>query len=576
MKAARRLRRPRALPGAELGIAISGQALGATFTDTASQNITAGTAGRVGFFKPEQGKMLKGPLPGELSSKIDGTWKLIITDHHDGGNGSSGSNLLGATLTLTSGIASAATGSNVPIPISTSVRGALQAPYPLKPAASPNAGIGPGAVIASDNTLGAYSRFSGRLYIAFLEQRTNKVTDADQVVLFYSDNGGQGWIQSSTDQGSGLIAPDQDYIDGFSEDYRPQFQPQLDVDQTTGTLVASMYDTRYDAARARVAMIVTDSTDGGFTFSPVSFANAPKTAVDAITDTGVTVGPILDNQSSGNTVNVNEGFGERQGLAVYGGNVFAVWSGNLDGTHDPDQEADPKTYGLNHQEIYENTLTISDGPRVIDSTMGAVGELGDGTNSARAADGSPEASTIAVTFDRPVDKTSFTPDDVQVFYRDTDPSHTNIIFTLTSTASAHGKIISTDPDLTSAVMDPTGTRVLGYTRFNIIFTAQSGIGTYSYQIGPNITDRIKTTGDKPAPAQTGVNFPSTDTPIAIPDDVGNVAGEATSTITIPKPAFQPLEVISKMTVSVDITHTMDSDLQFFLLGPNGTHNCTWR
>ena len=49
---------------------------------------------------------------------------------------------------------------------------------------------------------------------------------------------------------------------------RPQFQPSIAVDQTTGTLVMSWLDTRNDAARARVATYVTTSIDGGQTFSP--------------------------------------------------------------------------------------------------------------------------------------------------------------------------------------------------------------------------------------------------------------------------------------------------------------------
>ena len=54
---------------------------------------------------------------------------------------------------------------------------------------------------------------------------------------------------------------------------RTQFQPEIAVDQSTGTLVVSWRDARDDAANARVATYIATSIDGGQTFSPETYAN---------------------------------------------------------------------------------------------------------------------------------------------------------------------------------------------------------------------------------------------------------------------------------------------------------------
>ncbi|MFO0951500.1 MAG: hypothetical protein U0835_10180 [Isosphaeraceae bacterium] len=57
-----------------------------------------------------------------------------------------------------------------------------------------------------------------------------------------------------------------------------------------------------------------------------------------------------------------------------------------------------------------------------DGTTGPVGLTGDTLNGTKAADGSPQASSVIVTFDRPVDPSSFTAGggtaDVTVFTTD--------------------------------------------------------------------------------------------------------------------------------------------------------------
>ena len=175
--------------------------------------------------------------------------------------------------------------------------------YPLAPAVSPNRGIGPEAVIASDNTLGNFSQFQGRLYVAFVGRSTasGNPTDNTDIYLVSSSNGGASW--------SGTVRVNQDnaFADGYSESNgtgtttstsgRPQFMPAVAVDQSTGTLVVSYLDARDDAARARYATYVTSSIDGGASYAPDTFVNTPQTAFDTITQQTVILGPIPDNQT---------------------------------------------------------------------------------------------------------------------------------------------------------------------------------------------------------------------------------------------------------------------------------------
>src|SRR5205823_1420421 len=151
-------------------------------------------------------------------------------------------------------------------------------------------------------------------------------------------------------------------FDNFSEGNRPKFEPSIAVDQSTGTLVASWYDGRYDPSRIRVANFLSTSIDGGQTFSKSVFVNPPKTATDAITGNTVTLEPVPGNQP---LVTGAFGFGDRQGLAVANGKIYPVFSSNLNAT----------PYILNANiptQIFTAIATIADGPRIIGSDMGPI------------------------------------------------------------------------------------------------------------------------------------------------------------------------------------------------------------
>ncbi len=180
----------------------------------------------------------------------------------------------------------------------------------------------------------------------------------------------------------GAINDDNANADGFSGGNKLYLMPSLAVDPTTGTLVASWFDGRYDPTHSGLAMMVAASNDGGNSFSPNQFVNTAMTATDYITDKTLTRGPLLDNQSNPTGNDATFSYGYRQGLAVYGGKIVPVWSGNLDGNLNGAQKLD----------ILTSQVEVAGGPRVVSSTMGPILQ-GDGMNPNRVTAGSADART---------------------------------------------------------------------------------------------------------------------------------------------------------------------------------------
>jgi subtilisin-like proprotein convertase family protein len=419
------------LTGANLGISASGLPIGTIFDQSAAwsiiDNISGAAAPYLGHYQPE-GNLAR--LNGLTAAQVSGNWTLKITDNKsDQNNGMDPTQyVVDWSVILNSGLTTLDTTGDV-VTASTPIRGALTGPYPLTTTANPNRGIGPSVVIAADNTLGSFSPFQGRIYIAYVDRLpltgTQNQVDNTDISLISSSDGGKTWTLPI------IVNDDNDQIDGFSEAYtnplipfihgRPQFEPAVAVDQTTGTLVVSFYDGRDDPARARVARYFGYSIDGGQTFSHQTFFNNPGTVFDPITQTFVpgtafdvatqsvvTLAPIPDNQSAADTVTETTfSFGDRQGLTVYGGKVYAAWSGNENGglvgsTDD----------GKFLLDILGASAVIPAGPRIIASTMGPVGLPGDSLNNTRTADGTPSVSKFTVTDDRFVEPRTFTPTDV--------------------------------------------------------------------------------------------------------------------------------------------------------------------
>ena len=138
--------------------------------------------------------------------------------------------------------------------------------------------------MASDNTLGSFSPYQGRIYAAFVGYYNVTVAgvknpaDNTDIFLTYSDDGGRTWsapveVNDDSSNTDGQTASAENFT---SEDIftgRVQFQPEIAVDPVTGTVVVSWRDGRDDAARARVATFLATSIDGGQTFSTNSYAN---------------------------------------------------------------------------------------------------------------------------------------------------------------------------------------------------------------------------------------------------------------------------------------------------------------
>jgi subtilisin-like proprotein convertase family protein len=463
--------------------------VGTVFDDNATRNIfdptTGGTNGNaapyVGHFRPELGSLNAFVQQVARSGQFNGAWTLQITDFR-------AETTLGFLrefeLQFTSGMRASASPGTIasffgPFGSGLVVSGSLSNNYPTGVPSTPN-GVGPGLVMAIDNTLGPDSPHQGRIYAAFVGYlylqnpagNFNPRTNTD-IFMVYSDNGGRSWSQPVE------VNDDQSLADGHSQANenpfpadqitgRTQFQPEIAVDQATGTLVMSWRDARDDAANARAATYLTTSIDGGQTFSPQTYANPPKTAIDAITGQTDILGPMSDNQSGGNPQRDGGfGFGNEMGLAVFNGQVYPIWAGNFNqGFFDLGTNS---VKGI-AQNIWYQKVVIAAGPRILSSSMGPI-------PLAEAASGTV---SISVTFDRPVNSNTFLPGDVQVFYHDTTNGDPSIQLQVTGVT----------PVLSS------GNSQFGYTDFTVTFNPKvkpdgspSGItnytGTYSYLIAPD-------------------------------------------------------------------------------------------
>jgi subtilisin-like proprotein convertase family protein len=413
------------ITGANLGIT-NGFAVGTTFDDNATRDIfdpnNAGTnannAPFIGNYRPEgnfgfpdppplfpidtlvplgQADTLQNFLALEVArGDINGMWNVQVTDVHSSNLSNPASQFInfvslafttafnqtgGPGLTPGSNVGMLASAANVagdPLFFSlVAAEGSLTNNFPRTSPVTPN-GVGPGLVLAQDNTLGSFSPHQGRIYAAFVGYYNftnfnikNPTTNTD-IFLLYSDDGGRFWNYA------GRVNNDESTADGTSQSNtdpslgvitgRTQFQPAIAVDQATGTLVMSWRDARDDASNARVATYLASSIDGGLTFSPQTYANPPSTAVDAITGQTVVVGPHADNQSAGDGQrDATFGYGNQMGLAVFDGKVYPIWAANFN----QGVVSNGAIIGTPLNIVYQ-PMVIAAGPRIIGSTMGPV------------------------------------------------------------------------------------------------------------------------------------------------------------------------------------------------------------
>ena len=463
--------------------------------------------------------------------------------------------------------------------------------YPTTSVASPT-GIGPGLVVAADNTLGSFSSYEGRIYAAFVGYYNIKVdgiqnpTDDTDIFLTYSDNGGRTWstpeqVDDDSSDTTGNAASNDTLPDVITG--RVKFQPQLAVDPVTGTVVLSWRDGSDNAARSMVATYIVTSINGGRTFSAQVYANPSQTAINAITGATEDLGPKMDNESGGNSNrDPVYGFGTQMGLAVYDGQLYPVFAGDFNQSTIVNGAAVGVPLSIQYV-----PMAIAAGPRILSSTMGPVtttvnGVTYDYYDNPQSPPGSP--ISFNVTFDRPINppslngyttSPSFTAADVQVYYHDTTNGDPSIPLLVTGVT----------PVLSSGV-GPEGK--FGYTEFTVTFDpttlpdgSPSGItnytGTYSYMILPDdgggtaITSPIRAYVNSPVaqPVKTGV---SKDVPLPIPTAGTGGSGTAdditTSTITLSGASYTNA-TITGITVNLSLDDVRDGSLTITLTAPNG-------
>ena len=443
-----------------------GIAVGTIFDDNATRNIfdpsTTGTnanaAPYIGFFRPE-GSRAFDTLPGlpipeadTLSNfvkyeaglgDINGPWKLVVTNYTS--TAPAAGFLQDFSLHFSTGMTDGtphSIASDFPsatgVGYNAVVLGALGNNYPTAAPSTPN-GVGPGLVLAEDDTLGPGSPYKGRIYAAFTVYHVvefppgvkNPTTNTD-IYMSYSDNGGSTWstpveVNDDASQSDGY-SQSNDYANPDQVTGRTQFQPEIAVDQATGTVVLSWRDARDNAANALVATYITASIDGGQTFNDQVYANPPETAIDAITDLPDVLGPMPDNQSGGDPQrNTPFGYGTQMGLAVFNGQVYPIWAGNLNQSYISNGAVLGRPLNILYQ-----PMVIAAGPRIIASTMGPISYPEDYST------GTVNNVSISVTFDRPITASSFTIADVLVYFHGTSDSDSFVPLTVLSISPSSG------------------------------------------------------------------------------------------------------------------------------------------
>ena len=188
------------------------------------------------------------------------------------------------------------------------------------------------------------------------------------------------------------------------------------------------------------------------------------------------------------------GYGTQMGLAVFNGQIYPVWAGNLNKGHIVNGAVQGPFLSIFYQ-----PMVIADGPRVVSSDMGPI-------SLAEAESGSV---SFTVTFDRPINPPSvdgytttptFTPADVLVYYHDTTNGDPSVPLQVTSVTPVAASGVGPESRF-------------GYTQFQVTFNSlPSGAnpatynytGTYSYMIQPD--DRSGTAIS--SPIRSFVNRPS--------------------------------------------------------------------
>ena len=433
--------------------------------------------------------------------------------------------------------------------------------FPLATPSSPT-GIGPAPVLAVDNTLGSFSAHEGRIYMAYVDRSTatGNPPDNTNIELIFSDNDGQTWSAPE------IVNTDSGVVDGHTAgdggiQGRPQYQPQIAVDDSTGTLVLSWLDVRDDASLQRYADYVTYSLNGGGTFSPQTFADMPNIVTDATTGSTFVAGPYPGNESGGNPgAETSTAFGQHQGLAVADGVIHPIWATNVN------PSLGSPLAQLNTNLVIDTALAaIPAGPRITSGTSGS--------------SGATSLSSFTVTFGAPVAVNSFN-----------NPKQVTVQFlnALTdTTTSSNPAAPNFDPNLVIASITPNatqGAQGLEATTFTVTFAhVQTGVGTYSYAVsgstlstptsqfpsGTTVQDLLRTAGPTTIQPDGATITPAPPTNIPGPiADAPASTSTTTSSITVSGVALG--NFLQHIQVNIaGINYANDANLTLELTSPDG-------
>jgi len=165
--------------------------------------------------------------------------------------------------------------------------------------------------------------YNGRLYLVYTDRPSTNSADTDIYVRF-SNNNGATW--------SNRARVNDDAIGNG----KSQFLPRIAIDQTSGNIAVSFYDSRNSPGNNTAELWATVSTDGGATFLPnvkVS-AGVSSALVTAISNTGFD-------------------FGDYCGLCFHGGTFYPCWADNSNSTGDNPAGAQ------NNFDIYTARVTVN-------------------------------------------------------------------------------------------------------------------------------------------------------------------------------------------------------------------------
>ena len=166
---------------------------------------------------------------------------------------------------------------------------------------APNWGVDSEAHLAWDQSGGSHD---GRLSLLYLDSPPSDPSNT-VVEVRHSDDGGATWsspVQVNDDTGNAS-----------------HFMPGFAVDQSSGVLAATWYDTRSDPTRLSAVYVGAVSTDGGATWS----ANFPIAAAPSEAIAAPPPAPIR-----------NTNWSDYTGLAFFGGRLLPVWGDNSNATGD--------------------------------------------------------------------------------------------------------------------------------------------------------------------------------------------------------------------------------------------------